>query len=256
MKHKKIKFVLILSIIITLVLELTAFAVSIPEPTDNFFVNDFANVISNENEKEIMQIGADLYKQTTAQIVVVTIDSLDGEEIRDYALQLGREWGIGDNNKNNGIVILLSVNDRKVDIEIGYGLEGAITDGMSGRILDEYALPYFSDNDFSEGLKETYKAVSSLVYKEYGVEPNIDFNVDEYELQEDKNDLIYIILSVIIIIVLMLIIKNHRGPFIFIGGSPYRGYGGYNGRGSGSSSGGGFSGGGGSFGGGGSSRSF
>ncbi|MGN0572452.1 MAG: TPM domain-containing protein, partial [Acutalibacteraceae bacterium] len=73
----------------------TAFAIDLPKPTNDFFVNDFADVIDEETENDIMAIGASLYKQTTAQVVVVTVDSLDGYDVDEYALELGREWGVG-----------------------------------------------------------------------------------------------------------------------------------------------------------------
>ena len=81
---------------------------SYPEPTQRFFVNDFADVIDSTDEDEIYSRGATLQEKTTAQVVVVTVNTLDGEEPADYALGLGRQWGVGQKSDDNGAVILLS----------------------------------------------------------------------------------------------------------------------------------------------------
>lgn len=277
---KKINVILIISILI-LSLSFSTFAINIPEPTNDFFVNDFADVISEENEQEIMKIGADLYSQTTAQVVVVTVDSLDGYEVNDYALELGRKWGVGSKETNNGVVLLLSVNDREVTIQVGYGLEGCLTDAGTGRILDDYAIPYLSNDDFSTGLLEAYKAIAGDVCTEYGIELNSDYQIgyDDYDYSysvnyDDSDELggIMLFVSTLALILLILFISklagggsdgsNHGGgTYHSGGGNTYHGptfYGGFSGgsRGGFSGGGGGFRGGGGSFGGGGSSRGF
>src|SRR5699024_7310000 len=83
-----------------------------------------------------------------------------------------REWGIGNREKNNGVLILLAVEDRKSRIEVGYGLEGALPDSKTGWIQDEYMLPYFSEDDYSTGILEGYKAILLEIYNEYGIEPD------------------------------------------------------------------------------------
>ncbi len=265
---KKIK-IFFWVIILSFLLSISSFAMDLPKPTDEFFVNDFADVIDNDIEEQILLIGADLYSQTTAQIVVVTVESLDGYNVKEYALELGREWGVGSEETNNGIVILMSVTDRDIAIQVGYGLEGCVTDSISGRILDEYALPYLGDNDYSTGLLETYKAVVSHVCEEYGVELNAEFDVYDYDDSSNLSfketvDLIYVSIMVIIILAIIIAIKKTGNSSS--GGGHYRGgpyVGGFGGvsfggssRGGSFRSGGSFRGGGGSFGGGGASRGF
>lgn len=267
-------------IVVTLVLSLTftifAAAINLPQPTSNFFVNDFANVIDDDVENELQSIGASLYKQTTAQVVVVTVDSLDGYDVEEYALELGREWGVGSEETNNGVVLLLSESDRQVTIQVGYGLEGCLPDGKTGRILDNYAIPYLSDNDFSTGLASAYKAIANVVCVEYGVELdnlNIeDYNDDyDFEMSDDEVIIVFITIFMVIVIFTSIAFKNngggsHHGGGSYRGGGYYGGhtyYGGsgrsggfHSGGGSFRGGGGGFRGGGGSFGGGGSSRGF
>jgi uncharacterized protein len=267
---KKI-FTFISCLILVLSLSFSSFAINIPEPTRDFFVNDFADVINEEDEQEIMKIGADLYSQTSAQIVVVTVDSLDGYEVNDYALELGREWGVGSKETNNGVVLLLSVNDREVTIQVGYGLEGCLTDAGTGRILDNYAIPYLVNDDFSTGLIEAYKAIVGDVCTEYGVEvnPNYQIAYDDYDYHhsndsDDFGSIMIFVIALVLVLLIIFISKHASGGSDdsgFGGGRGYRGttyYGGFSGgsRGGFSGGGGGFRGGGGSFGGGGSSRGF
>ena len=92
-------------------------------PTSEFYINDFANVLSNETKKYILDNSATLCEKTKAQVVVVTVNSLDGKDLDDFSLELFRSWKIGDKDLNNGLLILLSINDRKVKVEVVTGLE-------------------------------------------------------------------------------------------------------------------------------------
>ena len=221
-------------------------------PTTDFFVNDFAGVLSSEDAAAMQDEGEKLAAACRAQVVAVTVDTLDGEDIDSYALSLARDWGIGDAEKNNGILLLLAVEDRQVKIEVGRGLEGALPDSKAGRILDTYGTPYFSKNQFSEGMRETYHSLVNEVYIEYGLSPD-----EDYEPVEDDEGNAWIMLAVLVIF-LLIVFGGGRGRRafgpVFMGGSRSGGHssGGFFGGGSG----GGFSGGGGGFSGGGASRGF
>ncbi len=218
-------------------------------PTDRFFVNDFAGVVSNETEEELYRAGAQLYEKTKAQVVVVTVDTVGGQDIHEYGVQLGRAWGIGDKENNTGVLLLLAVQDREVDISVGYGLEGAITDARSGIILDNYAVPYFKNNNFSEGLAATYNALVNEVYIEFGLEPDPNY-IPVDELSHDSS-WISVVIFFLLLAILLFSRRRFPGAFFFF---PIGGFGGHHHRGGGF--GGGFRGGGGSFGGGGASRGF
>lgn len=228
-----------------------------PEHTERFFVNDFADVIDSADEDAIYQKCAALNEQTGAQTVVVTVTSLDGTEPADYATELGNEWGVGSKEKDDGVVILLSKEDREIYISIGEGLEGALPDSKTGRIIDIYGLDYFKNNDFSKGLVSVCDAVVNEVYIEYGIEPDenytpIDSIKEESPLSEYSKEVAasWAILIVIVVVIWLIFGRRLRGMFWF--GGP-GGFGGFSG---GSGSHGGFSGGGGSFGGGGAGRGF
>ena len=224
-----------------------------PSPTSDFFVNDFASCLTDEDKSTIQALGEELYKKTQAQVVVVTVQSLGGRDIESYSIGLAREWGIGDKDDDSGVLLLLS------------------TDGKSGRILDSYAVPYLKNSDYSTGLRECYKKLVEEVYSEYGVEGYTsidDTDIGDYSSSDSGNEKIDLAV-IIIITVLVLIISILPGRIIrkaiYHGGGDYHGGGGFYGGGfgghssggfSGGSSSGGFSGGGGGFSGGGSSRGF
>ena len=246
---KKYSAILLSAVLLILSLSVSAFAAKntpYPPPTQSFFVNDFADCINETDEQKMQAMAEELYKKTGAQVVCVTVNSLDGNEVRDYALGLGREWGIGSKN-NDGVLLLLSVEERQIDIEVGYGLEGALPDGKTGRILDNYAIPYLKSDDFSTGLREAFSALIGETATEYGVEINGSSLAPDVDEDEEYESSKAVIIDFIIFIIIVFAIRKITGrtPFIFFGGGGFSG---------GSS--GGFSGGGGSFGGGGSSRGF
>lgn len=143
-----------------------------PAHTQSFYVNDYADVLSEETEAELMSTALDLYNQTTAQVVVLTINSLEGEDISDYAVETFRDWGIGDSNKNNGVLIVLSIEDREMWMTTGYGLEGTLTDVRLGQLRDAYAKPYYKNDDFETGTKLLFNAIiNEIRTEEYGLEP-------------------------------------------------------------------------------------
>src|SRR5699024_2796637 len=94
----------------------------------------------------------DLQTKTGADIAVATVKSLDGRPVESVAIQIGRDFKVGSKDKNEGAVVLVAPNDRKVRIEVGYGLEGIINDAKAGRIIDEEMLPYFKNGDYTSGI--------------------------------------------------------------------------------------------------------
>lgn len=229
-----------------------AFAADLPKPTKNFFVNDFANVISNADEEKMQQQGEALFKECGAQVVVVTVKSLNGEDLESYSLNLARSWRIGSDKNDDGILLLLAVDERKVRIEVGYGLEGALPDSKTGRILDTYGVDRFKKNNFSTGLAAVYDSLINEVYIEKGLDPADGYTpVEDYSLTTKEKVIAYGIIALIVLAFIFTNRGKRKRGFVYYGGG--FGGGGFSGSGS---SGGGFSGGGGSFGGGGSSRGF
>jgi uncharacterized protein len=238
------------------------------EPS-GFWVTDRGDLLTESEENALSAILARYASESSTQIVIVTLPSLNGRSIAEYAFELGEKWGVGQRGVDNGIVILVSRNDREVFIATGYGIEASVPDVVAGRIIRDVISPSFRLGDFHGGLHD---AVDALVLATKG----------EYEAAEAPRNvqsvqgrrLIYFALLVIIVIVCVIVIirvnsnddhfegprrprRRTRGipPIIIWGGGWSGGH--RSGSGFGGSSGGGFggfggfSGGGGSFGGGG-----
>jgi uncharacterized protein len=134
-----------------------AFAGAVPALAQSFpsltgRVVDQAGVLDPPVRAAIDQQLADLEAKTTDQLVVVTVRSLEGLTIEDYGLRLGRQWKIGQKDKNNGVLLVVAPHERKVRIEVGYGLEGTLPDAVASYIITETILPHFRANDMSGGV--------------------------------------------------------------------------------------------------------
>ena len=146
----------------------------------DFYVQDESGVLSDETYQFIMRTAPALEQQAEgAQIVVLTVPTTGGMDEAEFALERARTLGVGDAEKNNGVLILLVTGDRKVRVEVGYGLEGALNDAKVGRLIDERALDYYKENDFDRGTLELYKGVLSAVMREYGIEELADYRAEE-----------------------------------------------------------------------------
>ena len=121
---------LLLAIFVTSCL-FVPFASAIVPQTEKFYINDAANILSDETEQYIFENSVNLAEATKAQIVVVTVPNLEGMTPEEYGTKLFREYGIGDKEKNSGLLILLALEERKCRIEVGYGLEGVLPDGKT-----------------------------------------------------------------------------------------------------------------------------
>lgn len=141
-----------------------------PAAGTGVYVQDYAGIIRDSDERLMQQLGQELDSKTSAQVAVLTIPSLEGESLEDYSLEVLRTWGIGQKGKDNGVLILIAAKDRKSRIEVGYGLEGVLPDGLTGRIQDRYMLPYFRKGDYSKGILQGYAATAGTIAKAEGVE--------------------------------------------------------------------------------------
>lgn len=247
-------------------------------------VVDQADILRPEQEIDISSKSAALEAQTGRQFVVATVKSLEGQEISDYAYRLGRAWKIGDEQKDDGVILLVAPNDRKVWVTTGYGAGGFLTDAMSGIIVREQILPQFKKNppDYGAGIT----AGADAIIKQMSLPADqAQANVAKAQQQRSRNSGNFpIIPAIVIVIVFFSIIgslsrrsrsRRYRSrsgggidPWVVLwglnelsrgsrGGGGWGGGGGFGGGGGGwGGGGGGFSGGGGSFGGGGAGGSW
>lgn len=146
--------------IIFLLLPTIALAATFPQPTG--FVNDYANVLGNRTS-DINQLLINVQKETTAEVVVVTMNSSDVQDSNSYATELFNAWGIGKKDKDNGLLIFLDVYNRRIEVETGYGIEGILNDAKVGRILDKYAVDYLKQGNYSEGAYSAAVQLSNVI---------------------------------------------------------------------------------------------
>lgn len=144
-----------------LLLSATAFAQAFPAPQGK--VNDFANLLAAADRAALEQTLTALEQETTAELAVVTVRSLDGRPLEDYANRLFAEWGIGKKGRDNGVLILVARDDREIRIEVGYGLEGVLPDGLAGTVIRETFVPRFRDGQYREGLLEGTARVADII---------------------------------------------------------------------------------------------
>lgn len=168
MKNKRI-LGLVTACIIALMMPLVALAAVPDSPMEAFYVNDFADVIKSDDAAEMIALGTALEDETTAQVVATTVKWLDGMDIEEYGYQLFNKWGIGQKDKNNGVLILIAEGDREIHITVGEGLESKLPPSVTGAYIDDYAYDYLKNNDFSSGMKALYDAIAKKVGSIYGV---------------------------------------------------------------------------------------
>lgn len=131
----------------------SAFAYTSPGKPSGF-VNDFANVIPADQKASLESVLTDFRKQSGDEIAVVTIPSLGDETVETYAVKLFEEWGIGQKGKDNGVLLLVAVNDKKIRIEVGYGLEQYLTDAQSASIIKNILTPAFKQGNYGQGISD------------------------------------------------------------------------------------------------------
>ncbi len=146
-----------------------ALAQTLPKATGR--VNDFANVIDPAVEAEIDRRLDLLEQKTSSEIAVATIKSLDGMSSSDYANRLFKEWGVGQAKTDNGVLVVIAIDDRDMAIEVGYGLEGVLPDGLAGQIIRDDFTPRFRDGDYSGGIRNGVMRLADVVEKQQVLTP-------------------------------------------------------------------------------------
>jgi uncharacterized protein len=243
---------LAIGIIALLYTALAVFAVNFPALTGR--IVDQANIIPAETRSAIEPKLADLEAKSGIQFVVATVTSLEGQEVEPYANELFRSWKLGEKAKNNGVLLLVAPNERRVRIEVGYGLEGTLTDALTKVIITNAITPRFKAGDFSGGISRGVDDIITVLTtdaSEWQKRPSL--RLDNQQTTDPATWLL--IAALIALFTLLIVSPGFRWLFlnlvlnILVSSGGSRSGGGY-------SSGGGFSGGGGSSGGGGASGSW
>lgn len=231
------------------------FAQDIPQkPNPPRFVNDFVGGLLSQGEINQLEQKLKAYNDSTStQVAIVIVKSVQPYAMSDYATKLGREWGVGQKGKNNGVILLWAPGDRKTFIATGYGTEGGLTDAYAKRIIEQKINPNFKQLRYYEGLDEATNSIFKYLSGEFDADP---------AEEGDLGDAIFAIIFFIIIVLIILYVigkisggkgGGNRGGGMFVPYTTYTGWGSSSGGWSsgGGDSGGGFDFGGGSFGGGG-----
>ncbi len=155
----------ILHFLLVLLLPLTAAALEVPKVAG--YVHDHAGLISSATELKIENFLRGFEGSDSTQLVVLTIDSLEGESLEEYSLKVAEIWKLGQKKKDNGALLLIAKQERKIRIEVGYGLEGKLTDLLSGRIIDNEIKPRFKAGDFEGGIIAGITSMAEAVRGEY-----------------------------------------------------------------------------------------
>jgi uncharacterized protein len=208
-------------------------------------VNDMADVIPEDLEARMEALSRELLNRTGVSLVVLTLPSLEGDTVEEVAVRVYERWGIGAADTDEGALLLLAVEDRRVRVEVGYGLEGILPDAKVGRLLDAEVLPYLRDGRYGDGMAAGLQALSGEIARDRGVDLSrgLPSRVRTPSSSRRGGPLRYLPL----LLLLLLFIRRPGWILPFLLGSML---GGGRGRGGGGFGGGGFGGGFGGFGGG------
>ena len=146
-------------------------------------VVDQAGILSPAVKAELETALAAHENNTTNQVVVVTLESLNGANIEEYSLELGRRWGIGQKGKDNGVLLVVAPNDKQIRIEVGYGLEGILTDALSSNIINYYIIPEFKKGDIENGIKIGTQKIIALLEGDESAKKEIEAQADYEPLE-------------------------------------------------------------------------
>jgi uncharacterized protein len=223
-----------------------------PEPKG--YVNDFAGVIPIEYENKMTAIAEEVEQKTGVEIAVVTVRNMGGLTETEYTTRLFKSWGIGSKENDEGVLIFMSLDESRLRIETGYGIESVITDGTAGQILDESVIPLLQRGEYGPGFYQGVLAVADLIAKDKGVvitgSRDREQSVPRSRNRADRGGCI----PIVIILLLIILTRGRIIPWLLL---MSMGGGGRGGGFSGGGFGGGFGGfGGGMSGGGGASRGF
>lgn len=220
-------------------------------------VNDYAGLMAPERVRALEERLARFEEETGHQVAVLIIPTLEGEDIEGFSIKVAESWKIGKKGFDNGVILLIARNDRKLRIEVGYGLEGVLPDAIASRIIREVIVPYFRANDYAGGIEAGVEAIFKVTQGEPLPEQARN-RPHQKNVTRSLDQILFILFLLAIPIVGVLSNLSQRGAYGAWSGAGrrrYTGWGGpfWGGSGGGGFGGGGFSGGGGGFGGGGAS---
>lgn len=235
-------------LLVALVLCLPGAVLSLEVPPPEGYVNDHANILSEREKAGLESTLRRFEAETTNQVVLLVIPSLEGDSLEDFSIRVAEAWKVGQKGRDNGVIFLVAVEDRKARIEVGYGLEGALTDAQSGRILRGLVFPAFRQGAYSTGIQAGLVGILQAIQGEFPSQSARRMAPTRQAKAKAS--------GILLPLLFFLLLFSRTGRFFLLGGllgGMWGGRGGGMGRGGFGGGFGGFSGGGGGFGGGGAS---
>ena len=223
-----------------------AFALDVPT-LNGSPLHDMANLLSAENAAALKNLLLEIDSRKNFQEAILIVKSLDGTDIESYAVKVFEKWRLGDADKNTGVLIVVALDDRRIRIEVGYGLEGVLTDAQAGLIIRKIITPHFRNNNYFEGLRAATSAIQNLIEGDASTLENIA------AVDNDENEIPIPVIIFAILLIIFVLVKVRKASSTGRFGSNFGGFSSGSFGGGGFSSGGGFTGGGGFSGGGGAS---
>ena len=236
--RRKVSAAFVCLVLAALVMSVTAAAVSMPKPTEEFYVADFANVLDRTTEEYIISKNRSLESKNGAQVVVVTVDSTESD-IEDYAYRLFNDWGIGSSAYNNGVLILFAIGDDNYYIMTGYGIEDDFPSSVIYDMIDNKTEPYFAKKDYNNAASATFDAfvtkletmsfggtairatmaarISKIRRKSRAFQPTVFFHCWLY---------FAVVIIILVLIIILSVVSSFTRPR-FYGGWWFLGLGGY-----------------------------
>ena len=191
------------------------FGQTIPDkPNPPRLVNDFTNTLSSTEQSDLEQLVDRFNDSTSTQIAVVIVPDTQGDDVNDFAFQIGRKWGVGSKAFNNGVVLLIAKDDHKLAIATGYGVEGALPDVTAKEIITNEIVPQFKQGDYYDGIKNGINAIIAATKGEYKASGNED--------NGGSGIGVFIFIIIIVIIILSIFRRGGGGGMM-----SRRGYGGF-----------------------------
>ena len=173
-------------------------------------VTDLAGVLSEEQKGELDRLLLDYEAATSNQFAVLVIPSLDGEVLESYSIQVASAWALGQEGKDNGLLLLVALEERRLRIEVGYGLEGVLTDAFCGRVIDDAIVPHFKAGDYYEGITAGLLALIRQTGDEFTPDPALEPEAASGELVGRAGALVFLSVPLLMVIVIAIFLARSR----------------------------------------------
>ncbi|MDR0676229.1 MAG: TPM domain-containing protein [Elusimicrobiota bacterium] len=202
----------------------------------NGFIIDEVKIITDQDKDNINQIATSLYNKTTAEIAIITIQSLKDETIEKKAVDIFEKYSIGTKDADNGVLLLIAIDEQELRIEVGYGLEGILNDRKAGDIIRNIIIPEFKKGNFSSGIFNGFLEITKIVASNYNLALEDITQIKKNTENNESNDIADVIIAILFVAFILIFLRFGfflgggigRGPR---GGSGFGKFGGFGGGG-------------------------